>query len=217
MTVFTDSIEERTPGAGVTIDGLTVKDGDVPGFVTDAELTALTPADIGAEVAGAAATAVADHESAYDHANIPTADQSAALAAYEIALGLAEAGQVLTADGVGAAAFVGASPKRLVALVTQSGTNAPTLSILENGLGGAAIVASRSDTGTYSLSSTGAFSGSVFVLAAPSRVDKLSVVDAYKVSDDQLNIETYTVNYAGPELELADSLLYENQLLVWVY
>ncbi len=85
MTVFTDAIDEHTPGAGVTIDGLTVKDGDVPGFVTDAELAA--------------------HESAYDHASIPTADQSAALALYETALGLAEAGQVLTASGPGAAGF----------------------------------------------------------------------------------------------------------------
>lgn len=54
MTVFTDAIDEHTPGAGVTIDGLTVKDGDVPGFVTDAEL----------------AVELAAHESAYDHASV---------------------------------------------------------------------------------------------------------------------------------------------------
>lgn len=46
MAVITDEIAERTAGAGVTVDGLLIKDGLLPG---------VTPADIGAEVAGAAA------------------------------------------------------------------------------------------------------------------------------------------------------------------
>lgn len=100
MAVITDSITERTAGAGVTVDGLLIKDGLLPD---------VTPADIGAEAAGAAATAVSSHESAYDHANLPTTDEAAALAAYQSALAAAEAGQVLTASGPGAAAFAAAA------------------------------------------------------------------------------------------------------------
>ncbi|MBK7916522.1 MAG: hypothetical protein IPJ94_09710 [Chloroflexi bacterium] len=115
MTVFTDAIDEHTPGAGVTIDWLTVKDGDVPGFVTDAEL----------------AVELAAHESAYDHANIPQ-PTSGLLAAYEAALGLAEAGQVLTADGVGTAGFAApaAAIGQLAFKVTQSDAAAPSVQIV---------------------------------------------------------------------------------------
>lgn len=96
MAVITDSIAERTAGAGVTVDGLLIKDGLLPD---------VTPADIGAEAAGSAATAVSDHEAAYDHGNIPNVDDAAALAAYQSALATAAAGEVLTASGPGAAAF----------------------------------------------------------------------------------------------------------------
>lgn len=47
--------------------------------------------------AGVAATAVSDHEDAYDHGNIPTSDQVSVLAAYQAALAAAENGEVLTA------------------------------------------------------------------------------------------------------------------------
>jgi hypothetical protein len=50
VAVLTDVINERTAAAGVTVDGLLIKDGGVPD---------LTPEDIGAEVAGAAALRVA--------------------------------------------------------------------------------------------------------------------------------------------------------------
>ena len=100
MAVITDSIAERTAGAGVTVDGLLIKDGLLPD---------VTPADIGAEAAGAAATAVSGHESTYDHDNIPGVDEAAALTAYQSALAGAAAGQVLTASGPGAAAFAAAA------------------------------------------------------------------------------------------------------------
>lgn len=100
MAVITDSIAERTAGAGVTVDGLLIKDGLLPD---------VTPADIGAEAAGAAATAVSGHESTYDHSNIPGVDEAAALTAYQSALAVAAAGQVLTASGPGAAAFAAAA------------------------------------------------------------------------------------------------------------
>ncbi len=100
MAVITDEIAERTAGAGVTVDGLLIKDGALPD---------VTPGDIGAEVAGAAATAVSDHEIAYDHANIPSVDEAFALAAYQSALAAAATGQVLTASGPGAAAFAAAA------------------------------------------------------------------------------------------------------------
>ncbi|MBP6468932.1 MAG: hypothetical protein KBE23_03230 [Chloroflexi bacterium] len=133
MTVFTDAIEERTPGAGVTIDGLTVKDGDVPGFVTDAELAA--------------------HESAYGHANIPTADQLAALGLYETALGLAEAGQVLTASGPGAAAFAAqaAAIGQLAFKVMQSGTADPSVQIVYTTGDLTVNTAVRNDVGLYTI------------------------------------------------------------------
>lgn len=60
---------------------------------------------IGAEASGAGAIAVSSHETTYDHDNIPTVAQAAALAAYQAAVAVAEAGQVLTASGAGAAGF----------------------------------------------------------------------------------------------------------------
>lgn len=60
MAVITDSIAERTAAAGVTVDGLLIKDGGLPD---------VTPADIGAEAAGSAAAAVAAHNTPAGHAN----------------------------------------------------------------------------------------------------------------------------------------------------
>ncbi len=61
------------------------------------------------DAAGAAAAAVSGHETAYDHDNIPSVDDAAALTAYQSALATAGAGQVLTASGPGAAAFAAAA------------------------------------------------------------------------------------------------------------
>lgn len=41
-TINVDTIIEHTPANGVTIDGVLIKDGDVPGFVQDGELTTHT-------------------------------------------------------------------------------------------------------------------------------------------------------------------------------
>lgn len=76
MAILTDTITERTSGAGVTIDGLLIKDGGLP------------------DVPGAGVTEA----------------QATALSAYQSALAAADAGQVLTSSGAGAAGFATAKP-----------------------------------------------------------------------------------------------------------
>lgn len=109
MSVITNTIEERLSGSGVTIDGLLIQDGALP--------------------------------------NLPgaglTAGQAAALAAYEAALAAAEAEQVLEADGAGGVVFttpagsggLPGNPVRVVLVISQSGTSAPTLTTIYNETG----------------------------------------------------------------------------------
>ena len=75
--------------------------------------------------------------------------------------GVATVGQVLTADGAGGADFAapaGGSPGYLeyVALLTQTGTNAPVATVLKNTLGGA-VVWTRDALDNYRGTLTGAF------------------------------------------------------------
>ncbi len=149
-----------TDAAWVTLAATAVPDG---GDVVDANDlgTAAYAATGDFDAAGAAATAVSNHEIAYDHANIPSVDEASALTAYQSALAAAGAGQVLTASGPGTAAFAAAGLAYLcyVATITQSGTSAPTATVLENTLGGE-IVWARAATGRYTGTLTNAFPSS---------------------------------------------------------
>lgn len=55
-----------------------------------------------------------------------------------------------------AATLAAVTPKRYVALLTQTGTSAPTATVLENGLGGT-VVWARSNVGIYTATLAGAF------------------------------------------------------------
>lgn len=79
----------------------------------------------------------------------------------EISSESAAAGQVLTADGAGGAgweAAAGGGPGYLVyvALLTQSGTDAPVATVMENTLGGT-VVWTRDNEGQYRGTLTNAF------------------------------------------------------------
>lgn len=107
------------------------------------------------DAAGAAATAVSDHETTYDHDNIPSVDEASALAAYQSALAGAAAGQVLTASGPGTAGFaaVNAGPRIYAAVLSQSGTSAPVATVMGNTIG--TPTWTRLNTGRYKLQFSG--------------------------------------------------------------
>ena len=86
---------------------------------------------------------------AYQKANFP-----AGIPGSELASGAAADGQVLTADGAGAAAFEG--PAEYIALLTQAGAGAPTETEVKNNLS-AAIVWTRTGAGVYVGTLAGAF------------------------------------------------------------
>lgn len=65
---------------------------------------------------------------------------------------------------IGLAAWVPV-PKVYRALLTQSGTNAPVATVLENTLGGAAVTFSRTDAGLYALSHVSFVAGKVLLFA----------------------------------------------------
>lgn len=77
-------------------------------------------------------------------------------------------GRVVTADTNGNLSATKLSPKVYTALITQSGTAAPTAIVLENTLGGT-VVWTRSSTGIYLGTLTGAFTlDKTFCLSEPS-------------------------------------------------
>ena len=91
----------------------------------------------------------------------PCAPADGSVTAAKINSGNAGDGQVLTADGSGGAAWeaaAGGGPGYLeyVALLSQSGTNAPVATVLKNTLGGT-VVWTREAAGLYSATLAGAF------------------------------------------------------------
>ncbi len=93
----------------------------------------------------------------------------------------------------------GASYDVYSALLTQSGTGAPTATVLENTLGGT-VVWTYVDVGTYLGTLTGAFAGDV--ICAPSLgIDNNGYglsrpYTVYKDSDDAIGVSTYS-DYSG--------------------
>lgn len=93
----------------------------------------------------------------------------------------------------------GATSTMYRALLTQSGTGAPTATVLANTLGGT-VVWSYVDVGTYLGTLTGAFAGDVICapnLGIDNNVYGLSrPYTVYKDSDDAIGVSTYS-DYSG--------------------
>ena len=91
----------------------------------------------------------------------------------------------------------GASYLVYTALLTQSGTDAPVATVLENTLGGT-VVWTRTDVGTYEGTLTGAFSSNAIAIPTTGidpNVGYPSSYLCYISSDDAIGLETFSDQY----------------------
>lgn len=85
------------------------------------------------------------------------------------------------------------------ALLTQSGTNAPTASVLENTLGGAVTLA-RSSAGIYTLTLAGAFPDATKVFfVAPLRITDTDLTSDPRIFVEVTDANTVTLKVGGFE------------------
>ena len=105
---------------------------------------------------------------------------------------------------------LGVKYKKLVALINQSGTNAPTLTILENTTG-ATFTTFRFNTGTYQISASSSVftSGKTLLLANNYRYPY--VIDINRNGVDSITIGTY--NSSG----VSDNVLLNASFEVRIY
>ena len=96
------------------------------------------------------------------------------------------------------------------ALITQSGTDAPTVTILENTIGN--IVWSYDSTGTYFGTLINAFTENKTFLPQPSEKTHNSCVELLYSDADTVEINTYDVTPV-----LANDILVGNSILIEVY
>jgi hypothetical protein len=94
------------------------------------------------------------------------------------------------------------------ALLTQTGTNPPVVTVLENNLG-KDIVWTYSSVGTYTGTLVGAFveQSKVAVITSQTDLTDTGVTTAFRASDDTIIVATF--NYTGAPLDglLSDSLV----------
>lgn len=116
-------------------------------------------------------------------------------------------------------------PKVYRALLTQSGVNAPTASVLENTLGGA-IVWARVGLGQYEGTLTGAFPASkTFILIRQFRTEDIanefSLADATRSTNNVILINTAFVDVSGGwgvgDSANSDSVMVDHSLEILVY
>ena len=121
--------------------------------------------------------------------------------AAKIGSGAAPDGQVLTADGAGGAAWeavAGGGPGYLeyVALLTQSGTDAPVATVLANTLGGM-VVWTRLYGGQYVGTLIGAFPISKTVILVSSvTTGNVHIALATRNSNDDIHLMVYSIGDA---------------------
>lgn len=103
--------------------------------------------------------------------------------------------QVTQAQAAQAAAAAAAAPKVYRALLSQTGTNAPIATVLENTLGGE-VVWSRVDTGIYSGVLAGAFTANrTFLLSEPDAFNGYThFQQLVRASENEVNLYTLQVN-----------------------
>ncbi len=127
--------------------------------------------------------------------------ETAGIEAAEINSESATAGQVLTADGAGGAGWAGVvdgGPGYLeyVALLSQSGTDAPVASVVENTLGGT-VVWTRDGPGSYLGTLSGAFPVGKTVVFAQATLGSKPVSASVDGSGNAVGITTSSVDEVG--------------------
>jgi len=106
-------------------------------------------------------------------------------------------------------------PKVYIALLTQTGEDAPVATVLENTLGGTAVWA-RTNAGQYDLTLVGAFTGTATPIdyAGKGAGDALNAVSGYKSSSDVYALRTYA---AADLTSSADDVLVDFLFEITVY
>ncbi|HWT01213.1 MAG TPA: hypothetical protein VN256_13270 [Pyrinomonadaceae bacterium] len=100
--------------------------------------------------------------------------------------------------------------KRYVALLSQSGTSAPTVTVLENSLGGT-VVWTRFDVGVYTGTLSGVFMASKTAIFPATRSG--IVTTGYRFDANSVAVETYSVVEGGN----FDDALNETAIEIRVY
>ena len=110
---------------------------------------------------------------------------------------------------------LGVQPKKYTALLSQSGTGAPTVTVLENTLGGT-VVWTRSSTGTYIGTLSGAFnlSKTACIHQKSGQVLASSYTDYYLQGDVSNNFLTLRTKQSG---SFTDGLLLNDTIKIEVY
>jgi hypothetical protein len=102
--------------------------------------------------------------------------------------------------------------KKYVALMSQTGTAAPTVVVLENSIGD--IVWTRSSTGLYRGTLIGAFTlNKTYTMMSVTLTD--GIVNVYRFSDD--NVRVATTNLHSPTAAYHDNHLLNNTIEIRVY
>lgn len=107
-------------------------------------------------------------------------------------------------------------------LLSQTGTSAPSATVVQNGLSGAAPTFSRAATGVYTINKTGGFPlGKTIVLpgnlgaTSPGSTTAFDIIIAYQVNADQIAVTTRTVT--SGTIAMADDVLVDTCLYVVVF
>lgn len=103
------------------------------------------------------------------------------------------------------------------ALLTQTGTDAPVATVLENTLGGT-VVWTRDDLGTYLGTLADAFTANKTALSVGTNTQSVGLsMTALRGSSSEVTIVTATFTPAGPSFDPADELLTGTPIEVLVY
>jgi hypothetical protein len=102
--------------------------------------------------------------------------------------------------------------KKYVALMTQTGTAAPTVTVLENSIGD--IVWTRASTGLYRGTLIGAFTlNKTYAMMSVTLID--GIVNVFRFSNDTVRVAT--TNLKNPNADYHDNHLLNNTIEIRVY
>lgn len=94
--------------------------------------------------------------------------------------------------------------KVYVAVMSQSGTSAPSATVLENTIG--SIAWTRTASGTYQGRLTSAFtSGKVFLCCQVNAISQTGVVDIIRVDADNINLLSTDMSYSAKDDIITDT------------
>lgn len=105
------------------------------------------------------------------------------------------------------------------ALLSQSGTDAPVATVLENSLGGTPVLA-RTGAGTYTATLTGAWtSNKTFITMGTTFANAASMVffETAKTSANVITLTTRLFDHTGPSVLAEDGLLSSTEIQILVY